>query len=42
LGNESWMLDARYRTLDIGYWILVTANAEREAGCWMLVDGKIG
>jgi len=34
LGNESWILDARY-------WILVTSNAEREAGCWMLIDGNI-
>ena len=28
------------RMLDAGYWMLVTASAEREAGCWILVTAS--
>ena len=28
------------RMLDAGYWMLVTASAEREAGYWMLVTAS--
>jgi len=27
------------KMLDAGYWMLVTASAEREAGCWILAAG---